>query len=67
MTDLRLDPLNTPPTGDDEESPPEGSRLPWFAFVILALLAIGGTVDLILDRPTRFFSLHVLFELGLIF
>lgn len=32
----------------------------------LVLLVVGGTVDLVLDRPTTWRSFHVLFELGLV-
>lgn len=32
----------------------------------LLLLIVGGTTDLILDAPDRWWSFHVLFELGLI-
>lgn len=35
------------------------------AFLFLAVV-VGGVIDLILDRPERFLSAHVLFELGLI-
>lgn len=34
--------------------------------VALMLIVVGGTVDIILDRPASWFSLHVLFELILI-
>lgn len=34
--------------------------------VALLLIVIGGTVDIILDRPASWFSFHVLFELILI-
>jgi len=34
--------------------------------VILALVALGGMVDLALDRPQRWLSAHVLFELSLV-
>lgn len=34
--------------------------------VLLALVAIGGVVDLILDRPTTLWNAHVLFELAFV-
>ncbi|MEO8624315.1 MAG: helix-turn-helix transcriptional regulator [bacterium] len=34
--------------------------------VVLGLVVLGGTVDLVLDRPTNWRSLHVAFELGII-
>lgn len=53
---------------DDEddllEQPPVRYPLP--TIVILALVAIGGTTDLVLDKPERWLSAHVLFELTLI-
>jgi DNA-binding CsgD family transcriptional regulator len=33
---------------------------------ILTLVAVGGITDLLLDRPERWLSVHVAFELGLI-
>jgi len=33
---------------------------------ILAVIAVGGAVDLVLDRPATLWSFHVLFELGLL-
>lgn len=66
VTNSRSDSLPTPADGDGDDSPPQVSPLPWFVFVILALVAIGGTADLILDRPRRILSLHVLLEVGLI-
>lgn len=53
---------------DDEddllEQPP--IRYPLPTIVILALVAVGGTTDLVLDKPERWLSAHVLFELALI-
>lgn len=34
--------------------------------LVLALFAIGGAVDLVLDRPDRLLSAHVLFEVALL-
>ena len=33
---------------------------------VLTAIVVGGTVDLVLDAPTRRLSVHVVFELGLI-
>lgn len=66
VTDLQRDSFQTPTIGDGADTPPQAAPIPWIVFVILAVVAIGGTGDLILDRPTRILSLHVLFELGLI-
>ena len=51
------------PLEPDEQAP---SRLPLLVIAILALIALGGTVDLILDKPATFLSLHVLFELSMV-
>lgn len=51
------------PLEPDEQAP---SRLPLLVIAILALIAVGGTVDLILDKPATFLSLHVLFELSMV-
>lgn len=52
--------------GDDDVLAPAPSRLPLLIIVVLALVAIGGTIDLILDKPATLLSLHVLFELALV-
>ena len=31
---------------------------------VLTAIVVGGTVDLVLDAPTRWLSVHVVFELG---
>ena len=33
---------------------------------VFLLVVVGGVVDLILDQPTTLFSLHVLFEVGMV-
>lgn len=33
---------------------------------ILAMIVVGGTIDLILDAPTTWLSFHVLFELAMV-
>jgi DNA-binding CsgD family transcriptional regulator len=38
------------------------SRLPLLLVVALASIVVGGTVDLILDRPEHWISFHVIFE-----
>lgn len=37
----------------------------WLLALIIGLAVVGGTIDLVLDRPTSL-TLHVVFELGLI-
>lgn len=39
-----------------------GSRLPLLLALALVSIVVGGTVDLILDRPTEWLSFHVIFE-----
>lgn len=51
---------------DDGETTAPATRYPLPTIVILALVAIGGTTDLILDKPDNWLSLHVFFELALI-
>jgi len=46
-----------------ESMPPQG-RLP--LTVVLLAIAIGGALDLLLDAPTEWRSLHVVYELGLV-
>lgn len=41
-------------------------KLRWVLGVVLAVIVIGGTTDLVLDRPASWRSLHVLMELSLI-
>jgi DNA-binding CsgD family transcriptional regulator len=38
------------------------SRLPLLLVVALASIVVGGTVDLVLDRPEHWISFHVIFE-----
>jgi DNA-binding CsgD family transcriptional regulator len=53
------DPL-LPLSGDDQQRIPV--LVPW----ILLLVAIGGLIDLVLDRPTDWLSLHVLLEVAVL-
>lgn len=46
------------------ESAPNQVRIP--LTILLLAIAVGGTVDLILDQPRSWLSLHVLYEVGLI-
>lgn len=39
-----------------------GPRIPLVLATIFLLVVVGGVIDLILDRPTTLFSLHVAFE-----
>jgi len=43
-----------------------GGRFRWLATGLLGAIAAGGAVDLALDRPTGFWSAHVLFEVSLL-
>ena len=43
-----------------------GVRFRWLATLLLGAIAVGGAVDLALDRPTTLWSFHVLFEVGLL-
>jgi DNA-binding CsgD family transcriptional regulator len=38
------------------------SRLQWLLWVAIGSIVIGGTVDLVLDRPEDWLSFHVVFE-----
>jgi DNA-binding NarL/FixJ family response regulator len=52
---------------DDEdalEAPP--TRLPLAIIAILAMVALGGITDLILDEPESWLSVHVAFEASLV-
>lgn len=61
------DPSDTPLAADDDElTPSSPSRYPLFTIAILAMVAVGGVTDLVLDNPESWRSLHVLFELLLI-
>lgn len=51
---------------DEGEMLAPSARYPLPTIVILALVAIGGTTDLVLDKPATWLSLHVFFELALI-
>ncbi|GMV10872.1 MAG: hypothetical protein AMXMBFR55_26060 [Gemmatimonadota bacterium] len=57
--------MNDEDEEDDLLAPPS-VRYPLPTIAILALVAIGGTTDLVLDKPERLLSAHVLFELALI-
>lgn len=41
-------------------------RFRWLATVLFGAIAIGGAIDLALDRPTTLWSFHVLFEVGML-
>ncbi len=43
-----------------------GERFRWLLTLLLGAIAAGGAVDLALDAPESPWSLHVLFELGLL-
>jgi DNA-binding CsgD family transcriptional regulator len=67
-SDIRRDFVRkTPlPADDGDEIGPETGTLRWLLVAALLVIAIGGTIDLILDRPATWRSFHVLFELGMI-
>jgi len=43
-----------------------GERFRWLATALLCAIAVGGAVDLALDRPTTPWSFHVLFEAAML-
>jgi DNA-binding CsgD family transcriptional regulator len=43
-----------------------GERFRWLATAFLGAIALGGAIDLSLDRPATLWSFHVLFELALL-
>lgn len=43
-----------------------GVRFRWLLTALLGAIALGGAVDLVLDRPTTGWSFHVLFEVALL-
>ncbi len=43
-----------------------GGRFRWLATALLGAIAAGGAIDLALDRPTSLWSVHVLFEVGML-
>jgi len=43
-----------------------GARFRWLATALFVTIAVGGTIDLAMDRPTTIWSFHVLFEIGLL-
>jgi DNA-binding CsgD family transcriptional regulator len=64
VTTQPVSPRELPPSIPDETD--EAGRFPAIVVAILALVAVGGVVDLVLDRPQRLLSAHVLFELVLV-
>lgn len=55
-----------PPTDDGWDSGLASGRLGLVLAFALASIVVGGSVDLFLDRPQRWLSFHVVFELLLI-
>lgn len=53
-----------PPTSADD--PPAPAALDALVIGVLAIVGIGGVVDLILDKPTSWWSAHILLELALV-
>lgn len=43
-----------------------GVRFRWFATALFSAIAIGGAIDLAMDNPTTLWSVHVLFEVGML-
>ncbi len=58
--------MKSTPSADRDDLAEQGERLPLVVYLVLAMVVAGGTVDLLLDRPTSLFTTHVLFELTLI-
>lgn len=50
---------------DEQEDELDSARLRVILTVLLGCIAVGGAVDLILDRPAHWFTPHVLVELAL--
>jgi DNA-binding CsgD family transcriptional regulator len=46
--------------------PEQLERFRWLLAGGLALIVVGGTIDLWLDQPSTWYSFHVLFELGMV-
>lgn len=55
--------MQEPPIFDDEDADSRG--VPLAVAGILLLVALGGAVDLASDKPERWLSAHVLFELAM--
>lgn len=53
-------------TQRDPDQPGSASPMDILVMVVLAIVGIGGVVDLILDQPDSWYSAHVLLELGLV-
>jgi len=53
-------------TPHDPDQPGSASPMDILVMVVLAIVGIGGVVDLILDQPDSWYSAHVLLELGLV-
>ncbi len=43
-----------------------GLRFRWLATALFSAIAVGGAIDLAMDNPTTLWSLHVLFEVGML-
>ena len=52
------------PLDEDTEAGP-GARFNALVPGILLLVAVGGAIDLVLDRPQSWFSLHVIVEVAI--
>lgn len=46
----------------NEEDGENGARLQLLLGAVLGMIVVGGTVDLLMDRPTTWLSFHVIFE-----
>lgn len=55
-----------PPNGEGGEGPPLRGPLPLVLAGFLLILVIGGIVDLVLDRPASWVSVHVAFEVAMV-
>lgn len=50
----------------DEDSEPTFRPLDTIVMAVLAVVGVGGIVDLVLDQPSSWWSAHVLLEVGLV-
>lgn len=66
MTDTDTIPVETPDLDDHERPNDFRGPLPAVTAGFLLLVVVGGLVDLILDAPDSIWSLHVLFEIGMV-
>lgn len=54
------------PANDGDGADGESARLRVLLVAALLVIAVGGSIDLILDRPTTWRSFHVVFEIAMV-